>query len=118
MGVKIELYLGKYLRESRLGETMDLEKGKLFVVYPYIGVSSEEKVIDEGDGYTILRINYKEAAEPDKIILGVQDWDFWPVIIRLTPDEAKRLCEALIKALKLCEKGVEELEGQLYEEVG
>ncbi|RLI87519.1 MAG: hypothetical protein DRP01_01545 [Archaeoglobales archaeon] len=116
--MKAEIYLGKYLRENCLGASMDLNQSKLFVVYPYIGYSTDEKVVEKGEDYIILRIKSIDSVEPDKIVLGIEDDNFWPVIIRLNQDEVKKLIKALNDCLKALEKGIEKLEGQIYVRIG
>ena len=89
------IYIGEYTNGKKisLGGVIELPGSHLKIIRPYIETSPP----DTADALT-------QTIE-DKITLILEDGDFWPVICKLSEEEAKKLTSALEEAIKHRAKG-------------
>ena len=87
--MKNAIYIGKYAEGSKISPdgVIELPDSNLKIIRSYIVTSPP----DTADALA-------QTIE-DKIILILQDGNFWPVICKLSEEEAKKLTSALEEAI-------------------
>ena len=105
--MEASIFVARAFMEGRLGPTVRLREPRIYVAYPYVGLSV--------DGEGRVRVSRVEG----KVMMAVGEEEgegegFWWCVVWMGPEEAERLIEALRAVVEHARRG---REGQRVEVV-